>query len=204
MNALVIIDYQNDFLPGGPLGVPGGDEIVDPINRLIDGADLVVASQDWHPASHGSFASNHTGTKPFETIEWNGMEQTLWPDHCVQGTTGADFAAGLNWNRVEAIFRKGTDPQIDSYSAFFDNGHKRSTGLSGYLKSMNVTDVVVVGLATDFCVKFTALDAIAEGFRTIVPLETCRGVDLNEGDVETALKEVTTAGAIVEDSFSFA
>lgn len=204
MNALLIIDFQNDFLPEGPLGVPGGDEVVDPINRLIEQADLVVASQDWHPANHGSFASNHEGKNPFETIEWNGMKQTLWPDHCVQGTTGADFAEGLNWNRVAAIFRKGTDPDIDSYSAFFDNGHQRSTGLSGYLKSLGIEKVIVAGLATDFCVKFTALDAISEGFETVVPVEACRGVNLNDGDVEAAREEMEAAGARIEDGFSIA
>lgn len=193
------MDYQNDFLPGGPLGVPGGDEIVEPVNRLIQDADLVVATQDWHPADHGSFASNHAGKSPFEVVDWNGSVQTLWPDHCVQGSKGAELAGSLDWNRVEAVIRKGTDPGIDSYSAFYDNGHLRSTGLAGYLRERATDEVVVVGLATDYCVKFTALDAKECGFSTTVVTEASRGVGLNEGDIEAAYEEMANAGIQVVD-----
>lgn len=199
MRALIIVDYQNDFLPGGPLGVPGGDEIVEPVNRLIQDADLVVATQDWHPADHGSFASNHAGKSPFEVVDWNGSVQTLWPDHCVQGSKGAELAGSLDWNRVEAVIRKGTDPGIDSYSAFYDNGHLRSTGLAGYLRERATDEVVVVGLATDYCVKFTALDAKECGFSTTVVTEASRGVGLNEGDIEAAYEEMANAGIQVVD-----
>lgn len=199
MRALIIVDYQIDFLPGSPLGVPGGDEIVEPVNRLIRDADLVVATQDWHPANHGSFASNHAGKSPFEVVDWNGSVQTLWPDHCVQGSKGAELAGSLDWNRVEAVIRKGTDPGIDSYSAFYDNGHLRSTGLAGYLRERATDEVVVVGLATDYCVKFTALDAKECGFSTTVVTEASRGVGLNEGDIEAAYEEMANAGIQVVD-----
>lgn len=177
MNALLIADVQYDFLPGGALGVPEGNDIIPLINKLQQSFPLVVATQDWHPAGHGSFASVHPGKKPFETIQLNGLEQILWPDHCVQGSKGAELAGGLDQNHIEAIFRKGMDSGIDSYSGFFDNGKKKSTGLSDYLKGRGVEQVYVVGLAGDFCVAFTALDAIGEGFRTFLIEDATRPID---------------------------
>ena len=158
MKALIVVDVQNDFVPGGALAVPEGDRVVPLCNALANSFDLVVATQDWHPADHGSFAANHPGRKVGEVIDLQGLQQILWPVHCVQNTPGAQFVHGLDTSRFARIFQKGTDPAIDSYSGFFDNGHRRSTGLGDYLRSNNVTDVYVCGLATDYCVKFTALD----------------------------------------------
>ncbi len=191
---LILGDLQNDFLPGGALAVPRGDEVIPVANRVQPRFDLVVAIQDWHPRGHGSFASSHLGRRPGDVIDLAGLPQVLWPDHCVQGSPGAGFAPGLEMNRVEAIFRKGTDPGIDSYSAFFDNGHRRSTGLGDYLRGRGVHDVYVLGLATDYCVKFTALDARALGFRTLLVEDGCRGIDLRPGDVARALGEMRAAG----------
>lgn len=179
MKALLLIDMQNDFLPGGSLAVAGGDEIIPVINQLQSKFDLVVATQDWHPQQHKSFASNHEGKKVFEQIELNGLPQMLWPDHCVQGTAGAAFSDAVNWNRTEAIFRKGTDPEIDSYSGFYDNGHEKATGLAAYLKGRNVTDVYIAGLAGDYCVYFTAKDALAEGFTTYLIEDATKAIDAN-------------------------
>lgn len=164
MKTLAIIDLQNDFLPGGALAVPGSDVIVPRINRIIARFDLVVAAQDWHPHNHGSFASQHPGRKPFEESTLNGLPQTLWPDHCVQGTGGAEFSSELETRPIEAIFRKGTDPAIDSYSAFFDNGKRKSTGLADYLRGKGCTTLYLCGLAGDICVYFSAMDAIDQGF----------------------------------------
>lgn len=168
MNALILVDIQNDFLPGGNLPVPGGDQIIPVANTVQDKFELVAATQDWHPAHHKSFASNHAGKLTFEVIDLNGLEQTLWPDHCIQDTFGADFPDQLNMNRVEAIFRKGTDPEIDSYSGFYDNGHRKSTGLSSYLKGKGIQQVYLSGLAGDICVFFTAMDSLREGFETFL------------------------------------
>jgi nicotinamidase/pyrazinamidase len=164
MKALVIIDLQNDFTPGGSLEIQEGDSIVPLINRLQDHFDLLVATQDWHPKNHKSFASNHQNKKPFEKVEIQGTMETLWPDHCVQGTPGAEFHPGLKTNKIAAVFRKGMDPEIDSYSGFFDNGHKISTGLAGYLREKGVDDLYFCGLAADICVYYTIKDAIKEGF----------------------------------------
>lgn len=164
MKTLIIVDVQNDFLPGGSLEVPKGDVILPVINRIQPEFDLIVATQDWHPLQHKSFASQHEGKKPFENITLNGMEQTLWPDHCVQGSWGAEFPPGLKTERVEAIFRKGVDPEIDSYSAFYDNGHKRTTGLAGYLRDKGAGELFFCGLAADICVYYTISDALKEGF----------------------------------------
>jgi nicotinamidase/pyrazinamidase len=166
-------------------------------NRAQPEFALVVATQDWHPADHRSFASLHPGRVPGELAELGGLRQILWPDHCVQGTHGAAFAPGLEMNRVEAIFRKGTDPLIDSYSGFFDNGHRKSTGLGDYLRGRGASEVHVMGLATDYCVKFTALDARGLGFRTFVHLEGSRGVELRPGDVDRAVQELRAAGVQV-------
>jgi len=159
MRALILVDIQNDFLPGGSLAVPDGDAVVPVANAVKGRFDLVVATQDWHPAEHGSFASSHPGTKPGETGELVGLPQVFWPDHCVQGSDGARLHRDLDLHAV-TIFRKGTDPEIDSYSAFFDNAHRKATGLGDYLNSQGVTDVFILGLATDYCVKFTALDSV--------------------------------------------
>ncbi|WP_374763874.1 bifunctional nicotinamidase/pyrazinamidase [Yunchengibacter salinarum] len=164
MKTLVIVDVQNDFMPGGALAVPDGDAIVPVINRLMGDYDLVVASQDWHPKGHGSFASSHEGRAQFEEIMLHGEPQTLWPDHCVQGSEGARLHKDLDARPIEAIFRKGLDPEVDSYSAFFDNNHARATGLSGYLREKGAMCLDLVGLAGDVCVGFTALDGLREGF----------------------------------------
>lgn len=197
MRALILVDIQNDFCPGGALAVQEGDRIVPLVNRLAPRFDLVVATQDWHPAGHGSFASSHPGAAPGTLGELAGLPQVFWPDHCVQGSPGAAFHPELDLRPVEAIFRKGTDPAIDSYSGFFDNGHRKSTGLAGYLKEKGVDEVTVVGLATDYCVKFTALDAAKQGFRTTVVEDACRGVELQPGDVAKAFEEMRAAGVRV-------
>lgn len=165
MRALVVIDVQNDFLPSGTLQVPGSDVIVPIVNRLMPHFALVAAAQDWHPRGHASFASSHPGRKPFEQVDLDGVAQTLWPDHCVQGSQGAEFAAALDAARFEAIFRKGTDPALDSYSAFFDNARRKSTGLADYLRGKGATDLFLCGLAGDICVYYSALDALEQGFR---------------------------------------
>jgi nicotinamidase/pyrazinamidase len=164
MKALVIIDVQNDFMPGGRLEVPQGDVIIPVINKLQNNYDLVVATQDWHPQGHKSFASNHANHNPFDKIVLHELEQTLWPDHCLQGSRGADFHAELNINKIAAIFRKGMDPEIDSYSGFYDNGHQISTGLSGYLKEKGISELHFCGLAADICVYYTIKDSLSEGF----------------------------------------
>jgi nicotinamidase/pyrazinamidase len=164
MKTLILIDVQNDFMPGGPLEVPDGDMIVPVINKIQNFFDLIVATQDWHPKNHKSFASNHNGAKVFDVIDLNGTRQTLWPDHCIQGSHGADLHKDLEPDRIAAIFRKGMDPEIDSYSGFFDNNHKLSTGLSGYLKEKGISEVYFCGLAADICVYYSILDSILEGF----------------------------------------
>ncbi len=191
--ALLIIDVQNDFCPGGSLPVAGGFDIVPVINELQPLFNLVIATKDWHPKDHSSFAANH-GKQPGEVILLDGQEQILWPAHCVQGTPGAEYAPGLDTMRIAQVFFKGIDPAIDSYSGFFDNGHRRATGLAEYLKARGITAVYVVGLATDYCVKWTALDAQQLGFGTTVVLDACRGVNLKPGDVDRAIEEMTTAG----------
>ena len=200
MRALILVDIQNDFMPGGALPTRGGDEIIGVVNRLQKLFPLVVATQDWHPQNHGSFASNHPGRKPGEVIDLNGLPQVLWPDHCVQETSGAELHADLDQEPIAEVIRKGTDPAIDSYSGFFDNAHRKATGLEDVLRSKGVTEVHVVGLATDYCVKYTALDSLSLGFRTVVISDACRGVDLHEGDIEAALLEMRNAGAEVIDS----
>ncbi|AGG73159.1 nicotinamidase [Sinorhizobium meliloti] len=177
--ALIVIDMQNDFCPGGALAVEGGDEIVPAVNRLIDASPHVVLTQDWHPAGHSSFASTHPGKAPFQTVAMPYGEQTLWPEHCVQGSAGADFHPSLRWTSAELVIRKGFRREIDSYSAFFENDHRTPTGLAGYLRERGIRSVTLCGLATDFCVAFSALDAVAKGFSTSVVLGACRGIDLN-------------------------
>lgn len=192
--ALILVDIQNDFLPGGALAVAEGDAVVPVANRLQPAFDLIVATQDWHPPDHGSFASNHPGSEPGQLSELGGLPQVLWPDHCVQGSRGAELHRDLDVSRLVHVFRKGTDAEIDSYSGFFDNGQRKATGLGDYLRERNVTDVYVMGLATDYCVKWTALDAIQLGFRTHLVEDGSRGVELKPGDVAAALDEVRRAG----------
>ncbi|WP_374310960.1 bifunctional nicotinamidase/pyrazinamidase [Dongia sp.] len=191
--ALIVIDVQNDFCPGGALAVNGGDEIVPLVNRLIDSHAHVVLTQDWHPAGHSSFASSHAGTAPFGSIDLTYGPQTLWPDHCVQGTKGAEFHAGLAWTKAELVIRKGFRPAIDSYSAFFENDRKTPTGLAGYLRERGLSKLSLVGLATDYCVAYSALDARRLGFETSVILDACRAIDLG-GSLQNALTQMKEAG----------
>ena len=191
--ALIVIDLQNDFCPGGALAVAGGDEIVPLVNDLIRHADHVVMTQDWHPAGHSSFASSHPGRQAFEAIDMFYGPQTLWPDHCIQGSAGSEFHSGLAWTKAEMVIRKGFRSAIDSYSAFFENDHKTPTGLAGYLRERGIDAVTFAGLATDFCVAYSALDAVAQGFEATVQLDACRGIDLN-GSLETMLDRMRKAG----------
>lgn len=200
MKALIIVDVQNDFLHGGALPVPRGDEIVPLANELQRKFELVVATQDWHPADHGSFAANHPGKKPGDRIILDGIEQILWPVHCVQNTPGAEFAPSFDTKRVARVFKKGTDPRIDSYSTFFDNAHRRATGLADFLKKRAVTDVFLLGLALDYCVKFSVLDARQLGFSAHVIADGCRAIALEPGDLEKALDEMKSSGAALLQS----
>ncbi len=200
MKTLLLIDIQNDFLPGGALAVPEGDLIVPMVNDLMPQFDLVVATQDWHPAEHGSFAANHPGRRPYESIDLDGLPQVLWPVHCVQNTGGALFAPGLQTRGVARVFPKGMNPRIDSYSGLFDNGHRASTGMGEWLREQGVTELWVAGLATDYCVKFTVLDALEQGFRVHVLTRACRGVELSPGDCQRAFEAMQAAGAVLVDS----
>jgi nicotinamidase/pyrazinamidase len=200
MNALVIVDLQNDFLPGGALPVPHGDEVIPLANELQQRFALVLATQDWHPPDHGSFAPNHPGKKPGGRIILDGIQQILWPVHCVQNTHGAEFARSFDTSRIARVFHKGIDPRIDSYSTFFDNAHRRSTGLGEYLKERSVKNVYLLGLALDYCVKYSALDARQVGFNTHVIVDACRGIGLEPGDLDRALDEMKRAGTILLES----
>jgi len=191
--ALVVIDLQNDFCPGGALAVDGGDEIVPVVNRLIGDFEHVLLTQDWHPAGHSSFASTHPGKNPFETVEMPYGTQTLWPDHCIQGTSGAMFHPKLVWNKGEIVIRKGFRKAIDSYSAFYENDHATPTGLGGYLKERGIGKLTLVGLATDFCVAFSAIDARKHGLDVTVRLDACRGIDLG-GSMATMTERMKEAG----------
>ncbi len=199
MEALIIVDVQNDFCTGGALAVPQGEEVVPRINALKGRFSLTVATQDWHPRSHVSFASSH-GKTPGESITIPSGPQILWPDHCVQGTKGADFHPDLDLTAVNLILRKGANPNLDSYSAFLENDHSTSTGLAAYLKGLGVTKVVLCGLAADFCVLFSALDAIDAGFETVVLKDAVRGVNIPEGNLSTAWKTMSTKGVIFAES----
>ena len=192
-HALIVIDVQNDFCPGGALAVPGGDEIVAGINTLMAEAETVVLTQDWHPAAHSSFASSHDGKSPYDMIDMPYGPQVLWPDHCVQGSPGADFHPELDVTRAQMIVRKGFRPHIDSYSAFFENDQSTPTGLDGYLRTRGITDLTLVGLATDFCVNFSATDAARLGYATNVRTGLCRAIDLN-GSLTAATAAMQEAG----------
>jgi nicotinamidase/pyrazinamidase len=200
VSALIIVDIQNDFLPGGALAVKEGDAVIPIINRIACQFPVVVATQDWHPPNHGSFAANHPGHKPGDMITLAGQPQVLWPVHCVQGTKGAEISRHLDRSRIEAIFQKGIDPDIDSYSAIFDNARKRSTGLSEYLAKRQVKEIFIAGLALDYCVKFSALDALSLGLATTVIHDACRAVNLDPDDGERAVAEMKAAGARIIES----
>lgn len=191
--ALIVIDVQNDFCPGGALAVEGGDQVVPVINQLMGQFDHVLLTQDWHTANHSSFASQHAGKAPFDSVEMAYGNQTLWPDHCIQGSHGADFHPELNLMPAELVIRKGFRTQIDSYSAFFENDHTTPTGLTGYLRERGMSELTFVGLATDFCVAYSALDAVGQGFSARVLLEACRGIDLM-GSMETMIGKMKAAG----------
>jgi nicotinamidase/pyrazinamidase len=191
--ALIVIDVQNDFCPGGSLAVAGGDEIVPLINEMIVGFDHVVLTQDWHPADHSSFASQHRDRKPFETVTMPYGEQTLWPDHCIQGSGGAAFHPALKWAKAELVLRKGYNRQIDSYSAFYENDRATPTGLAGYLRERGIGKITLAGLATDFCVAYSALDAVGHGLDVSVRLDACRAIDLG-GSLDTMLAKMKAAG----------
>ena len=196
--ALIVVDVQNDFLPGGSLAVPDGDQVIPVINQLMERFGIIVATQDWHPANHGSFASNRERGNIGDLSELGGLPQILWPDHCVQGTAGAEFSRTLNSDKFTHVVRKGTNADIDSYSGFFDNGRRQATELESLLRQHSVDQVTVVGLATDYCVKFTALDAVSLGFETRLRRDACRGVNLSAGDVDKAIEEMQAAGVVVD------
>jgi nicotinamidase/pyrazinamidase len=184
MRALILVDVQNDFLPGGALAVKEGDKIIPKINELLQKPfDCIVASKDWHPKEHVSFASRHR-MKPGSVIPWHGTEQILWPDHCVQGSKGAEFASGWDTSKIYKVFYKGTDREIDSYSTFFDNDKRRATGLAQFFQEKGITKIYIAGLATDYCVAYSVRDACQLGFATYVIVDACRGVNLHPGDVE--------------------
>lgn len=195
--ALILVDIQLDFCPGGKLAVPGGDEIVSLANKLQSYFTLVVATQDWHPADHMSFASNQPGHKIGDIIKVNGISQMLWPDHCVQKSEGVKFHPALDLSKVNKIVYKGVDRTLDSYSAFFDNAHLRTTGLTDYLREQGIEDIYIMGLATDYCVKFSCLDAVREGFNVFIIEDACRGIDITPGDVDKAIFDMKKAGVKV-------
>lgn len=195
MTALLLVDIQNDFLPCGALAVPEGDEILPVVNRLLEKKyNLIIASKDWHPINHSSFALTHH-KQPSDRILLNGLEQILWPVHCVQQTPGAEFSPILNSSKIGKVFHKGTDQNIDSYSAFFDNEHRKSTGLCEFLHEKRILNIYIAGLATDYCVKYSALDAIKLGFNVFVIADACKGVNLQPNDSKEALHEMQQAGA---------
>ncbi len=203
-NVLLVVDVQNDFCPGGALAVPHGDQVVPPINRLAERFSHVVLTQDWHPRGHELFASTHPGKKPYDAIPLCYGPQVLWPDHCIQGTPGAELHAGLRVPHAELVLRKGFRRPIDSYSAFYENDHKTPTGLGGYLRERGLTRVVLAGLAFDFCVRYSAEDACREGFKAVVVEDACRGIDINGSMAETRGSfarsgvELTTADATID------
>lgn len=198
MKALLLIDIQNDFMPGGPLAVQRGNEMIPLVNEIVHYPfDIIVATKDWHPFEHGSFASNHEGKSPGDHINLGGLDQILWPIHCVQGTHGAEFALGWDSTEVDKVIYKGTDPLIDSYSAFFDNGHRKSTGLEDYFREKGVKQIFIAGLVIDYCVKYSVLDALQIGFQPFVIVDACRGVNLQPGDDERAYFVMREGGAVL-------
>lgn len=196
-NALIVIDVQNDFCPGGALAVPDGDAIVPGINLLMDNFDSVILTQDWHPSGHASFASSHPGKAPYDMVDMPYGAQVLWPDHCVQGSPGAAFHSALSTDRADLIIRKGYDPAIDSYSAFFENDQTTPTGLQGYLRTRGISRLTMVGLATDFCVSYSAQDAVKLGFSVTVHTDLCRAIDL-DGSLSGAVQGMKNIGVTLE------
>ena len=201
--ALIIVDVQNDFIPGGALAVSEGDQVVSVINSIQHKFGTVIATQDFHPATHGSFAANHPGKTPGEFIDLNGLNQILWPVHCVQGSEGAEFHQDLNRENWAAIFQKGMNPEVDSYSGFFDNARRGDTGLGDFLKEKGIRTVFVAGLALDYCVKFTALDAVSLGFETYLIVDATRAVNLQPSDGDLAIREMESAGVKIINSKEF-
>lgn len=205
--ALILVDIQNDFLPAahaddtdGSLAVPSGNDVIEVANRLMPDYDLVIATQDWHPAEHLSFAKHHADSSIGDLVDLDGLDQMLWPEHCVQGTSGAELAAGLDQDKIHIVVQKGTDSRIDSYSGFFDNARRRATDLERLLREHDIDEVHVMGLATDYCVKFTALDAADLGFRTVLLVDGCRGVDLSAGDCDRAIEAMQEAGVEIRQT----
>jgi nicotinamidase/pyrazinamidase len=204
MRALVLVDLQYDFMPGGALAVSQGDETVPVATKLMKRFDIVVATQDWHPREHKSFAANNPGKQVGELAELGGLPQVMWPVHCVQNSHGAELHTALERSKITAVFRKGIDPGVDSYSGFFDNGHVKATGLGDWLHQKKVDRLYVLGLATDYCVKFTVLDARTLGFDVWLVEDGCRGVNLQPGDSDKAITEMREAGATIITSGSIA
>ena len=200
--ALIIVDVQNDFCEGGALEVKNGNDVIPVINNLVKSNkfDFIIATQDWHPRSHKSFASNHKNKKVYDVIKLNGITQVLWPDHRIQRTKGSKFHKDLELGETYKVFKKGTNPEIDSYSGFYDNDHKSSTGLAEYLKAKNISSVYITGLATDYCVKFTALDSAKEGFKTFVIKDAVKGVNINKDDSKKAFAEMKENGIKIVSS----
>jgi nicotinamidase/pyrazinamidase len=198
--ALVLVDLQYDFCPGGALAVAHGDETIEIARRMVPRFETVVATQDWHPPTHGSFAANHPGTTPYQIIELNGLPQVLWPVHCVQGSRGAELHDELDPDRITHVFAKGTDPAVDSYSGFFDNGKRKATGMGAWLRERGIQQLYVMGLATDYCVKHTAIDARELGFDVTLIEDGCRAVNLQPGDADRAITAMRDAGVTIVDS----
>ena len=196
-HALIIVDLQNDFVEGGALAVSGGLELIPLANHWMPQFDVVIATQDWHPKNHQSFASQHPGVSIGDVFDLNGLSQVAWPDHCIQNSFWAKLVDGLNLSRINTIIQKGTDPEIDSYSGFFDNGHRKATCLADFLRSNDVDRVSVMGIATDYCVRFTALDAVTAGFQTTLILPGCRGVEMQTGDIKAAVEQMAAAGVTI-------
>ncbi|MFN8576200.1 MAG: bifunctional nicotinamidase/pyrazinamidase [Candidatus Sericytochromatia bacterium] len=192
--ALILVDIQNDFCPNGALAVDDGDKIIPVVNSIMDKFEYVIATQDWHPSEHISFASNNNKSIG-ELIELNGQNQVMWPNHCVQNTKGAEFVDSLNRSKITKVFQKGTDVNVDSYSGFFNNDHKSETGLNNYLKTQGIEELYITGLATDYCVKYTVIDALNLGYKVNLVIDAVRGVNLNPNDVENSIKEMENSGA---------
>ena len=200
MDALLLVDLQNDFLSGGSLAVPDGEAVISIANRLMSRFDHIIASQDWHPPGHKSFADQHPGLSPGDSIQLNGTPQILWPRHCVQDSVGAEFSRDLQTPRITHVTRKGTEPEIDSYSAFFDNGHLKETDLHAYLQIQGIRHLSVLGLATDYCVKYSVLDALSLDYQVTLVTDAIRGVELAAGDCQRAIVEMSTHGALLQES----
>ena len=199
-NALMVVDVQNDFCPGGALAIQDGDRVIPVINQIQPIFDTIIATQDWHPPDHVSFAANHPGKKVYEIIDIDGISQVLWPPHCISGSMGAAFHPDLETKRFKFILHKGMNPNLDSYSVFLENDRKTPTGMDGYLRSQEITRVFLSGLATDYCVLYSALDAVSSGFETIVVLDACCGVDVPEGNIEKAIRLMKRSGVKIISS----